>query len=194
MREGLPVSRPAAAHVPRQMPANIGHRRRRISRMPGPSSICQTLVTIEGTTRMAAACEVGMASASRPIEMVGSPKPITPFTKPARRKVATTSDRVRARVWDSMRASRSLSGLVGAPTRGLMIGPRGRAFPCERGHLTGKAEERTWAGSSACPAATLAQTAPRTLRPRRKCPFRPRTGSVAEILPQVRPVLAHSGR
>jgi len=46
------------------------------------------LVRKEGTTSSAAACAGVMRRASRPMATVGSPRPITPFTKPASTKIA----------------------------------------------------------------------------------------------------------
>src|SRR3954471_6453263 len=46
------------------------------------------LVIIAGTMTMASACAGGMVTASRPIDTVGRPRPITPLTKPASRKLA----------------------------------------------------------------------------------------------------------
>ncbi|MNR57015.1 hypothetical protein D3C85_1777060 [compost metagenome] len=52
---------------------------------------CHRLVNVEGTISSAAACAGGIARPSRPMAMVGRPRPITPFTAPASRKVNTTS-------------------------------------------------------------------------------------------------------
>jgi hypothetical protein len=70
--------------------------------MPGPSANCQTLVTKDGTTSSAAACAGAITTANNPIPMVGKPRPITPFTKPASRKVASVKPAMRAGA--SMRA------------------------------------------------------------------------------------------
>src|SRR6202166_3962871 len=43
-----------------------------------------------GTITIACACAGGMVTASRPIDTVGRPSPITPLTKPASRKAAAT--------------------------------------------------------------------------------------------------------
>src|SRR5512140_3795524 len=48
------------------------------------------LVTMAGTITMASACDGGMVTASRPIDTVGSPSPITPLMKPASRKATAT--------------------------------------------------------------------------------------------------------
>ena len=48
------------------------------------------LVTMAGTITMASACDGGMVTASRPIDTVGRPSPITPLMKPASRKAAAT--------------------------------------------------------------------------------------------------------
>ena len=46
----------------------------------GPAANCQTLVMKEGTIKSEAALAGGKTTLSRPIETVGSPSPITPFT------------------------------------------------------------------------------------------------------------------
>ena len=71
----------------------MGQSRRARRPKLGPAADCQTLVTNEGTIKSDAALAGGITRLSRPMETVGSPSPITPFTKPARRKVrvATTS-------------------------------------------------------------------------------------------------------
>jgi hypothetical protein len=58
------------------------------------------LVTKDGAIRSEAALAGGMTTLNRPIETVGSPRPITPFTKPAMRKekVATTRGRCSMRM------------------------------------------------------------------------------------------------
>ena len=68
-------------------PASIGQSRRASRLKFGPAANCQTLVTKDGTIRSDAALAGGMTTLSKPIETVGSPRPITPFTKPASRKV-----------------------------------------------------------------------------------------------------------
>src|SRR5450755_2759249 len=78
----------APARVPTQTPICIGARRRSI----GPSVLhglsCQTLVTSDGTINSAAASAGVIINASKAIEIVGSPRPTTPFTHPARRNTA----------------------------------------------------------------------------------------------------------
>ena len=95
------------------MPASIGHSRRARRQKLGPAANCQTLVTKEGTIRSDAAFAGAITRVSRPMETVGSPSPITPFTNPARRKasVATTMGRVSTDGMDSgtMRSVRLLS-------------------------------------------------------------------------------------
>src|SRR5687767_507172 len=71
--------------MPATVPAISGHSRRMMSRKYGPPKVCQTLVTIAGTITIAIACPGGMVTASRPIDTVGRPSPITPLTKPASR-------------------------------------------------------------------------------------------------------------
>jgi hypothetical protein len=70
------------------------------------------LVTKEGTIRSDAALAGGITRVSRPMETVGRPRPITPFTKPARRKasVATTTVSVGGMGSGTMRGFRLLSG------------------------------------------------------------------------------------
>ncbi|MNE49967.1 hypothetical protein D3C80_1445230 [compost metagenome] len=61
---------------------------------------CHRLVRVEGTISNAAACAGDIARPSRPMAMVGRPRPITPFTAPASRKVSTTSsDRAGPMFW-----------------------------------------------------------------------------------------------
>src|SRR5215203_2678386 len=50
--------------------------------------VCQMLVMIAGTITMASACAGGIVRASRPIDTVGKPRPITPLMKPASRNAA----------------------------------------------------------------------------------------------------------
>ena len=80
--------------APTTMPASIGHKRRARRAKFGPAADCQTLVTKEGAIRSDAALAGGMTRLSRPMEIVGSPSPITPFTKPAMRnaRVATARE------------------------------------------------------------------------------------------------------
>ena len=72
-------------NVPMQMPASIGHSRRTSARNSPAAASCQILVTSDGTTRIAAACDGVIMRPSRPIATVGRPSPITPLTKPASR-------------------------------------------------------------------------------------------------------------
>ena len=51
-----------------------------------PVNICQALVTREGTINKAAALLVGMISASRPMAMVGRPRPMNDAFDEAREK------------------------------------------------------------------------------------------------------------
>ena len=65
---------------------------RRANRLKlGPAANCQTLVTNDGTIRSEAALAGAMTRLSKPIETVGSPSPITPFTKPASRNVTVAT-------------------------------------------------------------------------------------------------------
>ena len=66
----------------------IGHSRRRMGRSEGPATICQTLVSSDGSIGIAAASTGGNATAKRPIEIVGRPRPIASLKKPARRNAA----------------------------------------------------------------------------------------------------------
>ncbi|MNC54055.1 hypothetical protein D3C75_1035140 [compost metagenome] len=71
--------------------ASIGHSRRNKAGRCPPAANCQRLVRVEGTINRAAACAGDIARPSRPMAMVGKPRPITPFTAPASRKVNATS-------------------------------------------------------------------------------------------------------
>ncbi|MNN82640.1 hypothetical protein D3C81_1995940 [compost metagenome] len=71
--------------------ASIGPSRISNARRCPPLASCQRLVRVDGTISSAAACAGGIASPSRPMAMVGRPRPITPLTAPASRKVSTTS-------------------------------------------------------------------------------------------------------
>src|SRR5262245_46138066 len=86
--------KPRPAHVPKQTMSIIGHNRRATTVSAGPASICHALVTSDGTARIAAAWTGGIATASRPIEMVGSPSPITPLTSPASANTAAMKRRL----------------------------------------------------------------------------------------------------
>jgi hypothetical protein len=74
------------------MPSSIGHSRLVSGANSGPIA-CHTLVRNDGATRSAAACAGVITTASSPIATVGSPRPITPFTKPASTKVSVTTAR-----------------------------------------------------------------------------------------------------
>jgi len=54
-----PVIRPRPVHVPAQTANIIGHRRRNTIRSVRPASICQTLVTNDGKSRIPAASTGG---------------------------------------------------------------------------------------------------------------------------------------
>jgi hypothetical protein len=82
-RAVVAVISPRPAQVPRQTASSIGHSRRSTTESAGPASICQTLVMSDGKIRMAAACTGGITTASRPMEIVGRPRPITPLMNPA---------------------------------------------------------------------------------------------------------------
>ena len=70
-----------------------GHSRRMMSRRYGPTKVCQILVTIAGTMTIVSACTGVIDTASRPIETVGRPRPMTPLTKPASMKTAAITIR-----------------------------------------------------------------------------------------------------
>ena len=55
-----------------------------------PTSPCQMLVTMEGTSIKAIASFSPTVAASSASAIVGRPSPTTPFTQPANRKVAQT--------------------------------------------------------------------------------------------------------
>jgi len=91
----LPLVRKLApAAVPAIMPIIIGHSRRSKGRNCPPTSICQTLVTMEGAISKAAASAGDMKSTSSPTATVGKPRPITPLTNPARKKIGAASNTV----------------------------------------------------------------------------------------------------
>ncbi|MNI48731.1 hypothetical protein D3C73_1033080 [compost metagenome] len=68
--------------------------RRRVGGSVGQGRACHRLVIKDGTISKAAACAGAITKASSAIEMVGSPKPTTPLTTPARTKTATTAARI----------------------------------------------------------------------------------------------------
>ncbi|MNW11360.1 hypothetical protein D3C71_2088010 [compost metagenome] len=70
--------------VPATISSIISHRRLIISLTEGPVKSCSIFVTKEGITSNAAAIGSGINMPSSPIATVGSPIPVTPFTKPAR--------------------------------------------------------------------------------------------------------------
>ena len=67
------------------VPTISGHSRRMMSRRYGPPKVCQILVTIAGTITIAIAWPGAIVTASRPIDTVGRPSPMTPLMKPASR-------------------------------------------------------------------------------------------------------------
>ena len=73
----------AAATVPATMPAIISHRRLTSARTLGPANSCQTFVTNDGNSSIAAACAGSISVPSTPMATVGRPMPVTPLTKPA---------------------------------------------------------------------------------------------------------------
>ncbi|MNT48132.1 hypothetical protein D3C72_1848960 [compost metagenome] len=78
--------------------SSIGHSRLINPCKCPPKASCQTLVRVAGMINNAAACDGAIARPSRPMAMVGRPRPITPLITPASRKVAMTSrDRARPR-------------------------------------------------------------------------------------------------
>ncbi len=79
--------------VPMHRPTSIGQSFLASSPSAPPCSICQMLVTKDGSSMIAAAWVGGMTMASRPMEMVGRPKPTMPLAKPASAKAAATSRR-----------------------------------------------------------------------------------------------------
>jgi hypothetical protein len=78
-RPVTPVINPAPPHVPMHTASIMGHSRRMTPRSDGPAIICHTLVRSDGNIRIAAASTGGITMARRPIEIVGKPRPITPF-------------------------------------------------------------------------------------------------------------------
>jgi hypothetical protein len=71
----------------------MGQRRRSNDPNAGPLTICQTLVTSDGTIRIEAALAGSMTRLRRPIATVGRPRPVTPFTRPPAQKAITTMRR-----------------------------------------------------------------------------------------------------
>ncbi len=84
-------SQNAPTSVPMKIMLSIGHSRFSKGRRLPPAASCQTLVNVDGMISNAAACAGSMASPSNPIATVGKPRPITPLTVPASRKVPITS-------------------------------------------------------------------------------------------------------
>jgi hypothetical protein len=78
-------------NVPTQIPTSMGHRRRTSAATPPPANACQTFVTSDGTTRIAAACAGDISNPSKPMDTVGKPSPMAPLTKPANRKTAAVT-------------------------------------------------------------------------------------------------------
>ncbi|MNP30986.1 hypothetical protein D3C76_1240880 [compost metagenome] len=87
----LMPSQALPSKVPTKIIASIGHSLFSRARKCPPKASCQRLVRVEGTISKAAACAGDIAIPSRPMAMVGRPRPITPFTAPASTKVARTS-------------------------------------------------------------------------------------------------------
>ncbi|MNJ61649.1 hypothetical protein D3C77_574500 [compost metagenome] len=77
--------------VPTKVISISGHKRRNNAAKCPPAVSCQRLVKVEGTMSSAAACAGDIATPSTPMATVGKPRPITPFTAPARTKVSSTS-------------------------------------------------------------------------------------------------------
>jgi len=65
----------------------MGHKRRDKRAIADPESNCQTLVTKEGITTIAAAAAGGITVPNKPIATVGNPIPVTPLAKPATKNV-----------------------------------------------------------------------------------------------------------
>src|SRR4029077_7756293 len=86
-------SNAAPINVPMQIPASTGHSRRASAHNSPPTAACQILVTSDGTTRIAAACAGVINSPNRPMDTVGSPRPMTPLTNPASRKAPAVAIR-----------------------------------------------------------------------------------------------------
>lgn len=81
------------ATVPTTIPTIIGHSRPSRRVVAGPASSCQTFVTKEVITSVAAASAGGITVPSNPMATVGRPMPVMPLTKPAPRKVKVSSQR-----------------------------------------------------------------------------------------------------
>src|SRR5690606_25123594 len=80
--------------------------RRNNRAVAGPDTSCQTLVTNDGITRIAAAATGGITVPSNPIATVGKPIPVTPLTIPATRNVNVNE---RKKIKDSCIAGRYTS-------------------------------------------------------------------------------------
>src|ERR1700722_19213902 len=108
----------AAERAP--LPATLEFRSSAISPV-GVRANCQTLVTKEGTIRSEAALAGAITRLSKPIETVGSPRPITPLTKPASRnvKVATMRGRCSTGTSDCETESTALGSLANSFHRRL---------------------------------------------------------------------------
>jgi hypothetical protein len=57
------------------------------------------LVMMAGTMTIASACAGGIDTASRPIDTVGRPSPMTPLMKPAIRNAAAMSNKRGSNIW-----------------------------------------------------------------------------------------------
>ena len=88
------------APVPMKIASSIGQSRLIKPRKCPPNANCQTLVSVAGMINSAAACDGAIARPSKPMAMVGRPRPITPLIVPASRKVTMTSNvRAKPRCW-----------------------------------------------------------------------------------------------
>src|SRR6218665_397946 len=86
---GSRLAKPTGAQtVPARMPSSSVHRRRRQAPSVASGSICQRLVSSEGSSSSTAPWAGGMNRPSRPMATVGRPRPTTPLTRPASAKVA----------------------------------------------------------------------------------------------------------
>ena len=80
------------APVPKKIASSIGHSLRSSARRCPPNASCQRLVRVDGMISRAAACTGAIARPSKPMAIVGRPRPITPLTVPATRNVPITSN------------------------------------------------------------------------------------------------------
>ena len=107
-----PVSRRRTMSRCRRRAAGSRVRRRIADRWP-PTAACQTLVTNEGTIRMAMAALSPSVAVSIASETDGKPRPVTPLTDPARRNASATM---------IMLSRAGISASLDLPQEGALLG------------------------------------------------------------------------